>query len=89
VTFLTEVAAVAKHGVTIQDRTYMMTTYERSFTGKDLTAFLIARNYADSPDQAVRMGQAMVDNNLLGHVLRDHGFKNEDLFYRFASDERP
>ena len=54
--FLTEVAAVAKHGVDIQDRTYMMTTYEKAFMGNDLTGFLMARNYADNEEQAVRMG---------------------------------
>jgi len=30
----------------------------------------------------------MLESNLLMHVCRDHGFKNEGKFYRFLMDER-
>ena len=33
------------------------------------------------------MGQLMVEQNLIHHVLDEHGFADMPLFYRFRADE--
>ena len=39
-------------------------------------------------EEAVELGEALVDDLLIVHVNRDHTFKNEMLFFRFFEDER-
>ncbi len=38
--------------------------------------------------QAVALGQLLIDKTHIIHVMRDHPFKNEHLFYRFLDDDK-
>ena len=38
-------------------------------------------------NEALSMGQQMIDLSLIHHVHDEHPFKNENLFYRFYRDE--
>lgn len=55
--------------------------------GSDVVRWLLANKLASDVPQAVQLGQRMVSGNLLHHVTDDHDFKNENLFYRFRSDD--
>eukprot|EP01121_Diplochlamys_sp_Union-15-3_P019706 TRINITY_DN7497_c0_g1_i2.p1 TRINITY_DN7497_c0_g1~~TRINITY_DN7497_c0_g1_i2.p1 ORF type:complete len:238 (-),score=34.58 TRINITY_DN7497_c0_g1_i2:285-893(-) len=37
--------------------------------------------------EAVKIGQQLIDADILHHVTDDHNFENENLFYRFRMDE--
>ena len=40
-----------------------------------------------SREDAVSLGQKMIDKGIFHHVLDEHQFKDEALFYRFSDDE--
>lgn len=38
-------------------------------------------------EEAILMGQLMLEQGIIHHVLDEHNFKDEPLFYRFYNDE--
>lgn len=72
----------------IGDHKHRFTTYERCFVGTTFVKWLVESGHAREEDQATRLAGAMYNQGLLIHVLRDHHFKNERLFYRFTKDHR-
>ncbi|MDA1094200.1 MAG: hypothetical protein O3A25_13160 [Acidobacteria bacterium] len=48
---------------------------------------LIDENMAADAADAVLIGNMLLDADMFHHVLKEHPFKNEELFYRFAADE--
>ncbi len=75
--------------VDIADRQYGFPakTYESCFVGSEAVGKLIEQGLAADEDDAVRLGNVMLHGGIFHHVQRAHAFKNEFLFYRFASDE--
>ncbi len=73
-------------GVKIQDRRYRLTMYKQCFIGREAVDYLVKKLKISRPD-AVRLGQRLIDKNLIHHVTDDHEFKDENLFYRFYWDE--
>jgi pyruvate/2-oxoglutarate dehydrogenase complex dihydrolipoamide dehydrogenase (E3) component len=84
---LDELARRLRDQVEIKDRRYRLKTYERCFVGGDAVDWLIESGIAADVDQAVALGNALLDEGVIHHVVRDHRFKNEELYYRFAADE--
>jgi small-conductance mechanosensitive channel len=73
-------------GVPIADRRHRFRVYPRCFVGSDAVAWLV--RHADlRRDQAVAVGQLLVERNLLHHVLDEHTFHDDALFYRFRADD--
>ncbi|TKB28381.1 FAD-containing oxidoreductase [Desulfopila sp. IMCC35006] len=75
--------------VDIRDRQYGFPpkNYASCFVGSEAVGKLIEQGLAADEDDAVRLGNVMLHNGIFHHVQRAHAFKNEYLFYRFASDE--
>ena len=75
--------------VDVRDRQYGFPakTYERCFVGIEAVTQMIEKGLAADEDDAVRLGNVMLHAGIFHHVQRAHAFKNEYLFYRFASDE--
>ena len=75
--------------VELQDRKYGLPpkTYRSCFVGSEAVAALIAHGFAADEEDAVRLGNIMLQAGIFHHVQRDHSFKNDYLFYRFADDE--
>ncbi len=75
--------------VDIRDRQYGFPakTYGTCFVGSEAVAQMIEKGLAADEDDAVRLGNVMLHAGIFHHVQRAHAFKNEYLFYRFASDE--
>ena len=75
--------------VDLRDRKYGFPakTYANCFIGSEAVAKLIEKGLAADEDDAVRIGNVMLHSGIFHHVQRAHVFKNEYLFYRFASDE--
>ncbi len=73
----------------IRDRKYGFPakTYPKCFVGSEAVAQLVKEGIASDEDDAVRVGNMMLNAGVFHHVLDAHAFKNENLFYRFISDE--
>ncbi len=88
-TDLEEVSSAFREIVDLRDRQYGFPPkiYANCFVGSEAVQRLIDEGMAVDADDAVRLGNIMLGGGLFHHVQRAHGFKNEFLFYRFASDE--
>ena len=86
---LEELATTFRSKVDISDRKYGFPAkrYENCFVGTEAVQVLIDEGMAADVDDAVRIGNIMLESGLFHHVQRAHSFKNEYLFYRFAADE--
>jgi pyruvate/2-oxoglutarate dehydrogenase complex dihydrolipoamide dehydrogenase (E3) component len=75
--------------VEIADRKYGFPakTYSDCFVGEEAVQKLIETGMATDEQDAVRLGNLMLQGGVFHHVQRAHSSKNEYLFYRFASDE--
>jgi pyruvate/2-oxoglutarate dehydrogenase complex dihydrolipoamide dehydrogenase (E3) component len=88
-TDLKELRSSLRAIVDIRDRQYGFPpkTYDSCFVGSEAVAKMIEKGLATDEDDAVRLGNVMLHAGIFHHVQRAHAFKNEYLFYRFASDE--
>lgn len=73
-------------GIKIQDRYYKLKKYPKTFIGSEAVTWFKSE-FELSTSQAVRLGQKLVDAKIIHHVLDQHDFKNEFLFYCFYWDE--
>jgi pyruvate/2-oxoglutarate dehydrogenase complex dihydrolipoamide dehydrogenase (E3) component len=79
-----EIASEIRSGVDFADRKYHLSTYKNCFVGKEAVDFLLAKGYAGTREEAVRLGQSiMTETKLFEHVCRDHPFADANLFYHF------
>ena len=74
-------------GVAIKDRRYNLKSYPRCFVGKEASAWF-AETFDLSSEDAVRLGQRLIDERWIYHVAQEHGFKDAELFYRFFWDDK-
>ena len=76
----------SEEGVEIKTRRHKLKLYQRCFVGTEAVDWLTAKTKLSRED-AVNLGQKMIDKGLFHHVLDEHQFKDEPLFYRFNADE--
>ena len=88
-TDLEELTTRLKRVLDIRDRKYGFPskTYPKCFVGSEAVAQLIKGRIAVDEEDAVRIGNMMLNAGVFHHVLDEHPFKNEKLFYRLFSDE--
>ena len=88
-TDLKELVAVFKSKVEIRDRKYGFPAklYEKCFIGSEAVGEMLEGGMAVDVEDAIRIGNIMLESGIFHHVQRAHTFKNEYLFYRFSSDE--
>lgn len=67
----------------IKNRWYGLKCYRQCFIGSELVDFLV-RKKDFVEDEAIAVGQSLLEHGLISHVCNDHEFKNEFLFYHFA-----
>ncbi len=86
---LEDLAAQLRSILDIQDRKYGFPpkTYKKCFVGEDAVARMIAENVAADREDALRIGNLLLNAGVFHHVQYAHEFKDEYLFYRFATDE--
>lgn len=86
---LEKLAAIFKSKVEISDRKYGFPSklYKDCFVGNEAVLVLLEEGMANDVEDAVRIGNIMLESGVFHHVQRAHAFKNEYLFYRFATDE--
>jgi pyruvate/2-oxoglutarate dehydrogenase complex dihydrolipoamide dehydrogenase (E3) component len=86
---LEALTARLKQVFNIRDRKYGFPskTYPKCFVGREAVAQLVEEGIASDEEDAVRIGNMLLNAGVIHHVLDAHAFKNENLFYRFLSDE--
>ena len=74
---------------TVEDRTHGLrrTSYKKCFVGSEAVQALINKGLAADEQDALRIGNMLLNAGVFHHVLNEHAFKHGHLFYRFASDE--
>ncbi|NES02481.1 MAG: mechanosensitive ion channel [Okeania sp. SIO2F4] len=75
------------NGVSIKDRQHRWDTYSKCFVGSEAVKWLMETQKLNL-NQAISLGQLLIDRGLIHHVVDRHGFKNQNLFYRFYEDEQ-
>lgn len=80
-----EIAHSFRKNVSIADRKYGLKTYKQTFLGNEAVDLLVESGHAVDRQDAVRIGQALEKSGLFGHVTGDHCFRDEGMFYRFAT----
>jgi potassium efflux system protein len=73
-------------GVAIADRRHLLAVYPRCFVGREAVEWMV-RVAGLARDEALRVGQLLVERDLLHHVLDEHPFRDAHLFYRFRADD--
>jgi pyruvate/2-oxoglutarate dehydrogenase complex dihydrolipoamide dehydrogenase (E3) component len=84
---LKEVSQKMLAGVDIKDRTYHLKNYKTCFLGTDAVEWMLKEDVAKTADDAVLVGQQMMDDKLFYHVTRDAEFENSKKFYRFIESD--
>ncbi len=74
-------------GVVIQDRRYRLNVYPRCFVGTETVDWLMQTQKA-TREEAIRLGQTLLEQGVIHHVLDEHPFEDEYYFYRFYCDEQ-
>lgn len=82
-----QVAEQLRAGVEIKDRRHYLRVFKNCFVGSDAVAFMVSSGMTSCAEDAVALGNALLDAGLLAHVVRDHDFQDKALFYRFTADE--
>ncbi len=75
------------NGVSIKDRQHRWDVYSKCFVGSEAVKWLMRTQKKDL-NEAIFIGQLLIDRGLIHHVLDRHGFKNGPILYRFYEDEQ-
>jgi small-conductance mechanosensitive channel len=75
-----------ENGVSIKDRRFQFKVFPKVFLGSDAVNWFM-KYEKSTREEAILMGQLMVQQGIIHHVLDEHDFKDELLFYRFYLDE--
>jgi hypothetical protein len=73
-------------GIDIRDRRYHLKIYPRCFIGSEAVDWFV-NNLGINRTAAIALGQRLIDERLIHHVVDQHLFKDDQLFYRFYWDE--
>ena len=58
-----------------------------SFIGSEAVDWMVREGVVINEEDAVRVGNLLLDQGFFSHVTNDHAFKNEFLFYHFTQDQ--
>ncbi|MEZ5659977.1 MAG: hypothetical protein R3E83_15995 [Burkholderiaceae bacterium] len=70
-------------GVAVRDRFHNLRRYPSCFEGTELVDVLV-RHFGISRKQAVRLGRRLLAHESIRHVVGEHDFEDESLFYVFG-----
>lgn len=73
----------------VKNRRYLFKVYKRCFVGKEAVNWLIKEGFASSRLDAVSIMRHFCDAGIVHHVVGDHDFRDEYLFYKFDLSAKP
>ncbi|XP_065831876.1 phosphatidylinositol 3,4,5-trisphosphate-dependent Rac exchanger 1 protein-like isoform X2 [Oscarella lobularis] len=71
----------------IKDRKHLLKTHPKAFVGSEFVKWAMEQQEASSAEEAVALGQALLDNGFIHHINDRHNFKNSSQWYRFRFDD--
>ncbi|KAI8499169.1 Phosphatidylinositol 3,4,5-trisphosphate-dependent Rac exchanger 2 protein [Branchiostoma belcheri] len=74
-------------GSLIRDRKHHLRTYHKCFVSSEFVSWLKELGEINSVEEGVHLGQLLLENGIIHHVVDKHHFKNEPLLYRFRYDD--
>ena len=74
-------------GISIKNRRYNFRIYNQCFIGYEVVDWLV-KHFEISREEAVTIGQKLLLAKWIHHVVDDHPFLDDKLFYRFYWDEK-
>lgn len=84
-----EIAPKMMSAISIADRTWRMRRFEKCFVGRHAVEWMVRSGHAKDVNDAVAIGNGLLQAHIIFHVTRSHAFKNEDLLYRFSAHSLP
>ena len=83
-TDLEALAARVKQVLDIRDRKYGFPSkiYPQCFVGREAVAQIVEEEIANDEEDAIHIGNMMLNAGVFHHVLDAHPFKDEEFFYR-------
>lgn len=86
---LKEIVAAMRNvgGIQIKERQFHLKTYRQCFIGSEAVDWLVSHLKISRQD-AVVVGQRLVNENWIHHVLDEQAFQDDYFFYRFRWDEQ-
>eukprot|EP01083_Nonionella_stella_P193029 713275_1 len=82
-----EVCQFAMNALERKTRKYRLKQYDNCFIGKEAIDFLIHYKFVHTRERGLTLGETWEAIGLIDHVAKGHGFKDDQLFYRFNEDE--
>lgn len=76
----------SEQGVEIKTRRYKLMLFQRCFLGNEAVDWIV-KKVKVSREDAIALGQKMLEKGIFQHVAEEHSFKDEPLFYRFNEDQ--
>jgi hypothetical protein len=76
----------SEQGVEIKTRRYKLMLFQRCFLGNEAVDWIVNK-VKISREDAIALGQKMLDKGIFQHVTNEQQFKDEPLFYRFNEDQ--
>ncbi|MGK7877429.1 MAG: mechanosensitive ion channel domain-containing protein [Xenococcaceae cyanobacterium] len=73
-------------GLEIKDRRYRLNVYPACFVGSEAVDWLVQKKTC-TREEAIELGQILIERGIIHHVVDQHHFKDAYLFYRFYADE--
>ncbi|MEM7761043.1 MAG: mechanosensitive ion channel domain-containing protein [Cyanobacteria bacterium P01_A01_bin.40] len=73
-------------GLAIADRRYHFNLYPKCFIGSEAVNWII-KQQGFSREEAIELGQILIERGIIHHVTDEHSFQDSYLFYRFCVDE--
>ncbi len=74
-------------GIEIKNRWYNFKFYRKTFLGSEAVEWL-QKQEKISKQEAIKLGQILIDREIIHHVHNEHSFSDKDLLYRFYRDEK-
>ncbi|MEM8717721.1 MAG: mechanosensitive ion channel domain-containing protein [Cyanobacteria bacterium P01_G01_bin.39] len=73
-------------GLIIADRRYRFNLYSKCFVGSEAVDWIV-KHQGFSREEAIELGQILIEREIIHHVADEHSFQDRYLFYRFCVDE--
>ena len=73
-------------GLKIADRRYHLNFYPACFIGSEAVDWIISQ-HKFTREEAIELGQILIERGIIHHVTDEHPFQDDYLFYRFYVDE--
>lgn len=73
-------------GLAILDRHYHFNFYPSCFIGSEAVDWIVNKQ-GYLKEEAIELGQMLIERGIIHHVTDEHSFQDSYLFYRFYADE--